>query len=291
MFLGAGSVMHGMNDQVDMRRFGGAAHGHADHLRHVRAAATSPSSASRRSPGSSPRTRSSRRRSTRAARLAAVGLRHRRAARRRHHRVLHDPAVRHDLLRRAALGPRTCTRTSRRRSMTVPMIVLAVGSVGARRCLLGSTAAIAGLAGARRRARRRGAHPVLPVARCSASVTLVARRRRRRAGLARCTGASRCRSSRRSGRSLTARRAQRPLPRRLQRGACFMRPGQYLTRFAGLLRQPRRRRRRQRRSPRDRRHVRPAAPAADRLRPLLRPVDARRAPPSWSAPAAGEALT
>ena len=23
MFLGAGSVMHGMNDQVDMRRFGG----------------------------------------------------------------------------------------------------------------------------------------------------------------------------------------------------------------------------------------------------------------------------
>ena len=32
MFLGAGSVMHGMNDQVDMRRFGGCSRGHEDHL-------------------------------------------------------------------------------------------------------------------------------------------------------------------------------------------------------------------------------------------------------------------
>ena len=44
--------------------------GHAGHLRHVRAWATWPSSASRRSPGSSPRTPSSRRPSTRAARPA-----------------------------------------------------------------------------------------------------------------------------------------------------------------------------------------------------------------------------
>ena len=36
MFLGAGSVMHGMDDQVDMRRFGGLAR-HEDHLGHVRA--------------------------------------------------------------------------------------------------------------------------------------------------------------------------------------------------------------------------------------------------------------
>ena len=36
MFLGAGSVMHGMNDQVDMRRFGGHLHRHEDHLGHVR---------------------------------------------------------------------------------------------------------------------------------------------------------------------------------------------------------------------------------------------------------------
>ena len=32
MFLGAGSVMHGMNDQVDMRRFGALLVGHEDHL-------------------------------------------------------------------------------------------------------------------------------------------------------------------------------------------------------------------------------------------------------------------
>ena len=37
LFLGAGSVMHAMNDQVDMRRFGGLWRSHADHLRHVRA--------------------------------------------------------------------------------------------------------------------------------------------------------------------------------------------------------------------------------------------------------------
>ncbi len=36
LFLGAGSVMHAMNDEVDMRRFGGLARAHADHVRHVR---------------------------------------------------------------------------------------------------------------------------------------------------------------------------------------------------------------------------------------------------------------
>ena len=36
LFLGAGSVMHGMKDQVDMRRFGGLWQGHADHFGHVR---------------------------------------------------------------------------------------------------------------------------------------------------------------------------------------------------------------------------------------------------------------
>ena len=36
MFLGAGSVMHGMNDEVDMRRYGGAARVHEGHLRHLR---------------------------------------------------------------------------------------------------------------------------------------------------------------------------------------------------------------------------------------------------------------
>ena len=36
LFLGAGSVMHAMNDEVDMRRFGGLWRVHADHLRDVR---------------------------------------------------------------------------------------------------------------------------------------------------------------------------------------------------------------------------------------------------------------
>ena len=35
LFLGAGSVKHEMNDEVDMRRFGGLRQGHADHVRHV----------------------------------------------------------------------------------------------------------------------------------------------------------------------------------------------------------------------------------------------------------------
>ena len=37
MFLGAGSVMHGMNDQVDMRRFGGLLRPDEDHLGDLRA--------------------------------------------------------------------------------------------------------------------------------------------------------------------------------------------------------------------------------------------------------------
>ena len=36
LFLGAGSVMHAMNDEVDMRRYGGLAQDHADHVRDVR---------------------------------------------------------------------------------------------------------------------------------------------------------------------------------------------------------------------------------------------------------------
>ena len=49
MFLGAGSVMHGMNDDVDMRRYGGLSRRHEGHLRDVRRSAGSRSSASRRS--------------------------------------------------------------------------------------------------------------------------------------------------------------------------------------------------------------------------------------------------
>ena len=46
LFLGAGSVMHGMNDQVDIRRFGGLCEVHADHLGRPSCWAGWPSSAS-----------------------------------------------------------------------------------------------------------------------------------------------------------------------------------------------------------------------------------------------------
>ncbi len=55
LFLGAGSVMHGMKDQVDIRRFGGLAQVHEDHLDHLRHLPGSPSSAFRRCPVTSPR--------------------------------------------------------------------------------------------------------------------------------------------------------------------------------------------------------------------------------------------
>ena len=113
LFLGAGSVMHGMNDEVDMRRFGG--------LRTVM-----PITFVTFGVGY----------------LAIIGfppfsgfftkdtiidaafdkggtsgsiLGTGRADRRGHHRVLHDPGDVHDLLRRAAAGTTTRTRTSRRR--------------------------------------------------------------------------------------------------------------------------------------------------------------------------------
>ena len=104
LFLGAGSVMHGMNDQVDMRRFGGLRDGHEDHLGHVRARLAGhhrlPAVLRLLEQGQDHRGGVRRRG------LAAVGVRHGRAARRRHHRVLHDPAVLHDLPRQAALDRR-----------------------------------------------------------------------------------------------------------------------------------------------------------------------------------------
>ena len=81
---------------------------------------------------------------------------------------------------------------------------------------------------------------------------------------------------------------RRPLRRRDQRGPVHA-PGQHLTRGAGVLRRPRRRRGRRRAWPpwsagmsgRLRR-------APDRLRPLLRPVDARRRRPRRRRSAGGE---
>ena len=100
MFLGAGSVMHGMNDDVNMRHYGGLARADADHLRHLRG----------RLPGDH--------RLPVLRRLLLQGPHHRgrvRAqrgdrpagpARRRGDRLLHDPADADDLLRQAALAAR-----------------------------------------------------------------------------------------------------------------------------------------------------------------------------------------
>ena len=60
MFLGAGSVMHGMNDDVDMRHYGGAAQDDAGDVPDVRDGLPRDHRVPAASPGSGPRTRSSR---------------------------------------------------------------------------------------------------------------------------------------------------------------------------------------------------------------------------------------
>ena len=129
LFLGAGSVMHGMNDEVDMRRFGGLRTVMPITVRHVRA----------RLPGDHRRPavlrllhqgRDHRRRLRQGRHLRAI-LGAGRADRRGHHRVLHDPGDVHDLHRRAPLGATDAHPHESPPVMTVPMIVLAIGSVGA----------------------------------------------------------------------------------------------------------------------------------------------------------------
>ena len=137
LFLGAGSIMHAMNDDVDMRRYGGLARRMP--ITFVTMAARLPGD--HRVPvcstASTPRTRSSRPRSPPrapragcSARAALIGA--------GHHRVLHDPVDDHDVLRRAAVEGTASPRDGRDYHphesplvMTVPMIILAVGSVGA----------------------------------------------------------------------------------------------------------------------------------------------------------------
>ena len=63
LFLGAGSVMHAMNDDVDMRRYGGLRPLHADHVRDVRAGLPGADRLPVPVRATSPRTRSSRPRS------------------------------------------------------------------------------------------------------------------------------------------------------------------------------------------------------------------------------------
>ena len=131
LFLGAGSVMHAMSDETDMRRYG--------ELRavlpitfvtfglglpgHHRGAAV------RRLllQGRHHRSRLQRRRASR----PAAGRRH--PARGGDHRLLHDPSDAADLLRHRALDRQDRRKVPARVPpvMTAPMIVLAIGSVGA----------------------------------------------------------------------------------------------------------------------------------------------------------------
>ena len=124
MFLGAGSVMHGMNDDVDMRHYGALrkampvtfltfAMGYlaiigVPRLLRLLVQGQDHRGRAGRQPGSSA-----------CCALLGAGITG----------VLHDPPDADDLLRRPAAGRRTCTRTSRPKVMTIPLIVLAALSV------------------------------------------------------------------------------------------------------------------------------------------------------------------
>ena len=58
LFLGSGSVIHGMHDEQDMRRMGGAAQAHADHRRHLHRRLAGHRRRAPASPASGRRTRS-----------------------------------------------------------------------------------------------------------------------------------------------------------------------------------------------------------------------------------------
>ena len=122
MFLGAGSVMHAMDDDVDMRHYGALqkalpvtfltfAMGYLAIIGF---------------PGFSGFWSKDKIIEAAFGESLVVGAR--RAARRRHHRVLHDPADDHDVLRREALGDDVHPHESPK-VMTIPLIVLAALSV------------------------------------------------------------------------------------------------------------------------------------------------------------------
>ena len=101
LFLGAGSVMHAMHDEVDMRRFGGLARylpiTFATFGLRLPRADRLPVPVGLLLQGRDHRGR------VRAGGLAGLGVRRRRHPGRRAHRLLHDPAGAHDVLRRAAV--------------------------------------------------------------------------------------------------------------------------------------------------------------------------------------------
>ena len=202
LFLGAGSVMHAMNDEVNMRRYGGlrkalpitfATFG----LGYLAIIGVPPLAGFFSKDGIIE------------AALGAGGAkgidpRRRGDPRRRHHRVLHDPRDADDILRRKALGFRRAKRRGQLVAhphespavMTWPMILLAVGSVAS-----GGAARDRRHAAALARTRRRRAR---------------GRSTRRRHGSSR---SSCCRSSPRESRSPTACTAREPSQKRCPHGS------------------------------------------------------------------------
>ena len=101
MFLGAGSVMHGMNDDVNMRHYGALPQGDADDVRDLRDRLPRDHRRSAGSPASGPRTRSSRPRFADNFVLGICALLGAGVT-----GVLHDPPDAADLLDQEALGAR-----------------------------------------------------------------------------------------------------------------------------------------------------------------------------------------
>ena len=269
MFLGAGSVMHGMNDSVDMRRFGGlwsamritAITFGAGWLAIIGFPFLS---------GFWSKDKIIETAFATGERLAPVGVRPGGTARRRDHRVLHVPVVLHDLPQPPTLGRR------RPPARVAPAHDGAHDHPGARIALPRRPAARP------RRASRTGSslRPA-PARRASRSSP-------RRSCPSSPLSSSRSESPSRGGCTRVPRtggrptgiagdplRAPRPLPGRRQRGRV------HATRpvpdaLARLRRRPGRRRRRPRGRGLHRRACRALAPLADRVRPLLRDVDAGR---------------
>ena len=115
LFLGAGSVIHGLHDEQDMKRMGGLRRYMPITFVHLPDRLAGHRRASPPSPASGPRTTSWTRPGTRARRCGRVGLRHRRAD-----RLLHEPPGRPGVVRQGPLGPRLPTRWRPRRGPGAP---------------------------------------------------------------------------------------------------------------------------------------------------------------------------
>src|SRR5829696_2008590 len=207
-----------------------------------------------------------------------------RAARRGHHRVLHDPADGDDLPRRAAVDRRRAparVAAGHDRADDHPRVRLGLRRwpAGPQRHLPEVADPVGRRAGGGRRAHdpAGGAH--------GADAAGGRRRRARRLVRVRSQGGAGARARERHPDH--RRRPPRPVRQRVQRGGVHA-AGDVAGPVPGVAGQPRCGRSRQRRRGRVRGRVRPAAPAADRLRPLLRPVDAGRVRARRGVPAGSE---